>query len=133
MTKCDPLKIKGNKMMKHNDSREDVIWNYHPMGWLKANFYGSTKGNPERAGCGGVLRDHNRRVVDVVAFPIVHLMIHREEAIASLYTIRMVVETSYHKLWLEGDSLNIINMLNNRNMVTWNIQVSILEIKISDQ
>ena len=30
---------------------------------------------------------------------------------------------------MEGDSLNIINMLNNKSMVTWTIEGSIMEIK----
>lgn len=56
-------------------------------------------------------------------------MSHRVDALFSLYIVRMAVETIYWKLWLEGDSLNIIKMLNNRNMVMWNIEGSILEIK----
>ena len=68
-------------------------------------------------------------MVDVVVIPIGFSTSHRAEAIVALYTVRIALEIGYHKLWLEGDSLNIINMLNNRNMVMWNIEGSILEIK----
>ena len=30
---------------------------------------------------------------------------------------------------MEGDSLNIINMLNNKNSITWSIEASVMEIK----
>lgn len=125
---CNPMKITGNKM-KHNEHKDGVIWSSPPLGWLKANFDGSTKGNPGRARCGGVLREHYWRVVGVVVITIGHLTSHKVEAIASLYTVRIVVEIVYQNLWPEGNSLNIINMLNNKNMVTWNIEGSILEIK----
>ncbi len=83
------------------------------MGWLKANFDGSTKRNPRRVGCGGVLRDHNSRVVDVVVVPIGSSTSHRVEVLVALFIVIKVVEICYQKLWLEGDSLNIINMLSN--------------------
>lgn len=43
--------------------------------------------------------------------------------------MRMAVDSGYLNLWLEGDSLNIINMLNNKSSVTWIIEGSMLENK----
>ena len=64
-----------------------------------------------------------------MAIPIGHSSSHKDEAIATLYTMRMAMETGYRNLWLEGDSLNIVNMLNNKNMITWNTNGSIMEVK----
>lgn len=48
---------------------------------------------------------------------------------AALYTKRLVVDSSYQNIWLEGDFLNIINRLNNKSSVTWTIEGSLMEIK----
>ena len=124
----NPMKITGTST-KQNEHREGVLWSSPPLGWLKANFDGYAKENLGKARFGGVLRDHYRIVVDSMSIPIGHSTSYKAEAIAALYTVKMAVETGYRNLWLEGNSLNIINMLNNKNMVTWNIDGSIMEIK----
>lgn len=99
------------------------------MGCIKGNFDGSAKGNPGKVGCGGVLRNHYNTVVDVFAIPIGKSTSHKVEATISLFTIRMAVESGFWNIWLEGDSLNIINILNNKSLINWIIEGSILEIK----
>ena len=64
-------------------------WRSSSLDWLKDNFDGSTKGNSSGLGCGGVLRDHYSRVVDVVAIPFGHSTSHETEAAMTLYTIRL--------------------------------------------
>lgn len=61
------MKTKGYKT-KIDDQRPNVKWDSPPMGWIKGNFDGTAKGNLGKAGCGGVLRDHTSRIVDVIAF-----------------------------------------------------------------
>lgn len=80
-------------------------------------------------GCGGVLRNHYSMVVDVFAIPIRKSTSHKVEAMTALSTIKMVVESSFYNIWLEGDSLKIINMLNNKSLITWIIEGIILETK----
>ena len=43
--------------------------------------------------------------------------------------MRLVVKNGNMYLWMEGDSLNIINMLNDKTPSTWTIEDSIMEIK----
>lgn len=50
------------------------------------------------------------------------------EATAALCTMKLAADSSYPKLWLEGDSLNIINILNNKNSITWSIEATVMEI-----
>ena len=100
-----------------------------PNGWIKGNFDGAAKGNLGRVGCGGVLRDEVGNVIDAIAIPIGKSNSHIAEATAALYNIKLVVELGYSKLWLEGDSLNIINTLNNKNAISWSIEAMIMEIK----
>ena len=125
----NPMKMTGTST-KQNEHREGVIWSSPPLGWLKADFDGSSKENLGRARCGGVLRHHYRIEMDSMSIPTGHSISHKEKVIVALYTLRMVVETGYRNLWLEGDSLNIINMLNNKNMVTWNIDEVLWKLKI---
>ena len=99
------------------------------MGWIKGNFDGSAKGNLGKARCGGVLRDHYSRVVDTIAILIGKSTSHKVEATTALFTMRIEVEFSFWNLCLEGDSLNIINMLNNKSLITQSIEGSISEIK----
>lgn len=99
------------------------------MGWIKGKFDGSAKGNLGKARCGDVLRDHYSRVVDSIAIPIGKSTDHKAEAMIALFTMRMAAKSSFQNIWLEGDSLNIINMLNNKSLITWSIEGSIMEIK----
>lgn len=41
----------------------------------------------------------------------------------------MATETGYRYLWMEGNSLNIINMLNGKNLTTWSIEDRVTKIK----
>ena len=43
--------------------------------------------------------------------------------------MKLAVDLGHPKLWLEGDSLNIINTLNNKNSITWSIETTVMEIK----
>ena len=104
-------------------------WNTPPNGWIKGNFDGAAKGNLGRVGCGGVLRDHVGNIIDAIAVPIGHSNSHIVEATTALYTMKLAADLGHPKLWLEGDSLNIINILNNKNTITWSIEATVMEIK----
>ena len=43
--------------------------------------------------------------------------------------MKLATDLGYPKLWLEGDSLNIINTLNNKNSISWLIEAMVMEIK----
>ena len=109
--------------------RSIIKWCVPPNGWIKGNFDGAAKGNLGRAGCGGVLRNHIGNVIDAIAVPIGHSNSHIAEATAALYTMKLAVDLGYSKLWLEGDSFNIINTLNNKNSISWSIEAKVMEIK----
>lgn len=100
-----------------------------PEGWIKGNFHGVAKGNPKKVGCGGIIRDHLGNEINATTIPIGIYTSHRAEAIAALYTMRLVVKTRNRYLWMESDSLNIINMLNDKTPITWTIEYSIMEIE----
>ena len=73
--------------------------------------------------------NHSSNIIDAISIPIGTSTSHKVEATAALYTMRLVVEIGYQYLWMEGGSLNIINMLNGKNPTTWSIEASVMKIK----
>lgn len=115
--------------MKTDNPRLTMKSNVPPNGWITGNFDGATKGNSGRVRCGGVLRDHVGNVIDAIAIPIGQSNSHIVEATSTLYTMKLVVDLGFSKLWLEGDSLNIVNIINNKNSISWSIEAIVKEIK----
>ena len=115
--------------MKIDNPRLIIKWYVPPNGWIKGKFDGVSKGNLGRVGCGGVLRDHVGNVIDAITVPIGHSNSHIAEATTTLCTMKLAIDLWYSKLWLEGDSLNIINTLNNKNSISWSIEAMVMEIK----
>lgn len=118
-----------NPKLQNDNPRLTTMWNFPPNGWIKGSFDGAAKGNLGSAGCRGVLRDHMGNVIDAIAIPIGQTNSHIAEATATLYTMRIVVDLGCPNLWLEGDSLNIVNILNNKISTSWTIEATIKEIK----
>ncbi len=75
------------------------------------------------------MRDHMVNVKDVIAIPIGRTNSHIAEATTTLYTMKIAVDLGCPNLWLEGDSLNIVNILNNKSSISWSIDATIKEIK----
>lgn len=121
----DNPKLSDNPKLQNDNPRLTIMWNSPPNGWIKGNFDGAAKGNLGSAGCGGVLRDHMGNVIDVIAIPIGRTNSHITKAMAALYTMRIDVDLGCLNLWLEGDSLNIVNILNNKSSISWTIEATI--------
>ena len=70
------------------------------------------KGNLGPASCGRIIK--NSHGVGEVAFsyPLGNQTNHFVEASAALHTVKLALIVGVDNLWLEGDSLNIINCLN---------------------
>ena len=88
-------------------------------GWHKENFDGASKGNPRPLGCGGVIR--NNFGEGMAAFSL-HLGIqtnHFAEARAACQSVKMAFEMGIKKLWLEGDSKNIIDCIKCLSQPSW--------------
>lgn len=68
-------------------------------------------------------------VIDAITVPIGHSNSHIRESTTTLYTIKLAFDLGYFNLWLEGDSLNIFNILNNKNSISWTIEEMVMEIK----
>ena len=55
--------VEDNKRIQRNRNEDtaevaNIGWKYPAEDWIKLNVDGCSKGNPGRAGVGGVIRDH---------------------------------------------------------------------------
>ena len=50
--------------------RDNVHWNFPPLGWVRVNFDGTVQGNHEPARCRGMVRDDNGRFISAVPLPL---------------------------------------------------------------
>ena len=90
--------------------------------WHIANFNGSAKGNPWLAGCRGIIRNSHKVGIAALSYPIRNQTNHFAEASAAYHIVKLAVKVGINNLWLEGDSLNIINCLKGVVPPSWTIQ-----------
>lgn len=101
--------------------RDNIAWRFPNYDWIKVNFDGAAKGNPGKAGGGGVTRNAQGRCIVAFASPFGTQNNHVAEAMAMLKSLQLAQEFKFKKVWLEGDSLNIIQVLKGISSVSWNI------------
>ena len=63
-------------------------------------------------GCGIVIKNEESYTIGAMAIPIGVQTNHIEEASATLYGLSLAKSLNLSKVWLEGDSLNIVKFLN---------------------
>ena len=90
-----------------------VGWEKPPRGWVKINTDGSAMKNPNRAGGGGLLRDHEGNWLKGFARGIGYT----NSALAELWALRdgliLAKEMGIQQLIIELDALSIVILLNN--------------------
>ena len=84
-----PIPILNSKV---HDKREGCCWSLPPKGWFKANFDGATKGNPRKAGVGGIIRNEHGKGIAAFSTPIGSQTNHYAKAIAAHLTIKLAKE-----------------------------------------
>ena len=107
--------------LKNPNPRESARWDCPPTNWLKLNFDGASKGNPGIAGYGVVIRNSIGDFFSHMAIPLGCQSNHVTKASATLYGLMLAKDLNLVNIWIEGDSLNIINCLKNTNPPSWTI------------
>lgn len=79
-------------------------WSFPPNDYIKANFNGAAKGNPEPTGYGGVIQNCVGFCIGVVAFPLGNQTNHLAEAMGALQAIKLAHNLGVKFLVLQGDS-----------------------------
>lgn len=109
--------------------RGKIMWIAPPTGWININFDRATKGNPSLVGCGSVIRDCNSNFIVASATPLGKQKNHMEEAMGAYLGFKLAKSMNFNKIWLEGDSMNIINCLKGYTKPLWTIENIILKAK----
>lgn len=106
---------------ENKNKRDNIVWRFLEYDWIKVNFDGAAKGNPGKAGGGGVIRNAQGFFIASFASPFGIQNNHVVEALAMLKSLQLAQEFKFKKIWLKGDSSNIIQALKGTSFVSWNI------------
>lgn len=96
---------------KYPNPRDSARWDFPLTNWFKINFDGASKGNLATVGCGVVIRNSNGDFVGGTTIPLGCQTNHVVEASTTLYGLIYAKDLNLKNIWIEGDSLNIINCL----------------------
>ena len=107
--------------IKGLNPRDNARWDYPPVNRFMIYFEGASKENLGKDGCGVVIRNSNGDNVGCMAILIGDQTNHVAEACASLHDLLYAKSINLRKIWVEGDSLNIINCLNKITQPSWTI------------
>ena len=112
---------KREKVIEGKTKRQETCWNLPPEGWFKANFDGASKGNLEISGYGGIIRNSYGEGIAAFSLPLGIQTNHLAEARAAYEAVKLDFDLGFRRIWLEGDSKNIIDCLKCINQPSWTI------------
>ncbi|XP_070050084.1 uncharacterized protein [Nicotiana tomentosiformis] len=90
-----------------------ILWQLLGKGRYKLNTYGSYIQGSGQAGAGGILRDHEGRLIMALAITLSCSSNNLAEAIAARFGTEWCLNNVYTEVDLELDSLIVVNMLKN--------------------
>ena len=108
--------------MKNKYGRIPIIWKAPPSDFMKFNVDGSSKGKPEPAGIGGVLRDNSATIKIVFSKVVGVVESNAAELLAVREALRIFVSSRWvltHRLIIESDSSNVVNWVCNSHDIPW--------------
>jgi hypothetical protein len=105
-------------------------WSPPPVGFLKINTDGSSRGNPGLAGIGGIGRDSFGSVVFIFSANKGLQTVNRMEGLAILYALKRAYALGWRKVICESDSQVLVNLLLERKIsdVSWQLSVIVQQI-----
>ncbi|XP_060197735.1 uncharacterized protein LOC132626759 isoform X2 [Lycium barbarum] len=101
-----------------------VRWIRPPLNWIKLNTDGSHNCEDD-IGAGGIVRDSNGNLIMAFAKSLGKGSSNLAEAKAALYGMKWCISNGFRNIILESDSLIIINMLEGKINIAWELQDSI--------
>lgn len=88
-----------------------ICWRSPSIGWVKLNTDGAAKGNPGKAGAGGIIRGHRGEVHEVFALNCGSCSCTRAELCAVLHGLGIAWNGGHKKVLVSIDSEVVVNML----------------------
>lgn len=97
--------------------------------WVKLNSDGASKGNPWESATGGILQDCNSKFLGALAEYLGIQTSMSAEANAIWLGLSLAKSLGCRLLWIEADSLLLVNILNDLVDVPWSISYIVLDTK----
>ena len=91
-----------------------IKWELPPEGWVILKKDGAAKGNPGRAGAGGVIRGDRGNWIVGFSEHLGHCSSMKAEIRAVFRGLQLAKEENLHKVWIRTDSLVVVGMLTNK-------------------
>ncbi|XP_056697578.1 uncharacterized protein [Spinacia oleracea] len=105
-------------MGKRKRQREEIYvrWIAPREGWVKLNTDGASKGNPGRAGCGGVIRGNGGEIFDVYASNCGTCSSTKAELLGVVRGLAIAWNAGFKKVVLSVDSEVVVKLLMETNI-----------------
>ncbi|KAL0456363.1 UNVERIFIED_CONTAM: hypothetical protein Slati_0975500 [Sesamum latifolium] len=107
-----------------------IHWSKPGPRWYKLNTDGASKGNLGASGAGGLLRDHKGLVLFAFLEPL-GISTNTSAELQALYRgLQICLEKGFHKVWIEVDTLHIIQLISKRRQGAWYHQTLLHKIRL---
>ncbi|XP_057860148.1 uncharacterized protein LOC131068892 [Cryptomeria japonica] len=117
---------RGHELTQMDDlenQRKDKFWQAPEKDWIKINFDGASLGNPGHARAACVAQNDQGLIVGKSVEYIGMTTNNVVEFRAALKAIELVKKLRVVKLYLEGDSLLVVNAIENKWVVNWQLEI----------
>ena len=94
-------------------SIKEVYWDFCSRGWIKCNIDGSAHSSPGMVGCDGIFRTCHGFTKCCFSKGIGIRFAFEAEMLAFVTAINKAVEFNWSNIWIESDSMSIVNLYNN--------------------
>jgi ribonuclease HI len=103
-------------------SIKEVTWLRPPYNWVKCNTDGASRGSPGASACGGLFRNHLGEFIGAFSANIGIATSLHAEICAAIFAIDFAMARGWTNLWLECDSLLLIQAFSNIQLVPWKLK-----------
>ncbi|XP_058099677.1 uncharacterized protein LOC131244026 [Magnolia sinica] len=111
--------IKRRYVQLHPPQQSVVLWQKPPVGWVKVNVDGSSRGNPGFAGGGGICRNDKGEFIFGFAFGYSVILNIGAVVCAAHDGLLLCLEKGFSKIVVESDSDLVIKVFNKGANIGW--------------
>ncbi|XP_004309472.1 PREDICTED: putative ribonuclease H protein At1g65750-like [Fragaria vesca subsp. vesca] len=124
LTELRVLKKFGLLCRPHRAPRITEV-NWHPplFGWIKVNTDGAWQKTTGKSGYGGIFRDFHGSFLGAFASNLEILNSVDAEVMAVIQAIELAWVRDWEHIWLEVDSIIVLNFLQDPHLVPWRLRV----------
>ena len=120
--------------IKNNEARNNCRWILSPVGWVKLNFDGASRGNPGNVGIGCIINDDLGKWIVKRAKSIEPTINNLAKLKALQEGLQICLNIGIFNIIIEGDSQIVLNSIRKIKMPNWVLNSKLEEVlNILDQ